>query len=230
MPNLTLRDYVGNVYKYRMEDSSDDGIDTNELYQKSDVIRAINETRYDIVRRIGLGINRKQVVTNAVQGEFSPPVDLFAETTVFFKTNSNAYINLKVYRAGEFTQANPASLGDNVLYGTNTPSTLEFSLGENGLVCKLWPPLNANVQNSLIWQYNVMPEELVDDEDECPIMNMFPEHQSYLLPAGALWRLTNIEAGAVDGQQQKFFVMYENGLKSIRSSINSIFKSNRSYR
>lgn len=230
MPNLTLRDYVGNVYKYRMEDSSDDGIDTNELYLKSDVIRAINETRYDIVRRIGLGLNRKELVTDAVQGEFSPPVDLFAETTVFFKTNSNSFVNLKIHRKGEYNQANPSSLGDNMLYGTNTPSMLEFSLGENGLVCKLLPPLNATLQNALIWEYNVMPSELVDDEDECPIMNLFPEHQSYLLPAGALWRLTNIEAGAVDGQQQKFLNMYENGLKSMRASINSMFKPNRSYR
>lgn len=219
MANNTLADYRSDILGMVQEDR--DAPSENAVYRPEDIKRAINACRRRMIREVGVGLYRTSAVTDATAGAISVPADFFNDAVIRYAPDSNQRTTLKPI-TGKFQDERDPS------WSTRTagmPNAFSWEVTPDGVKIRLHPEPSSTVTGGLLWSYTAMLDDLEDDADECPIMNMFPEFQQTTLQAGALSILTLLEGGEADDQYQKFTAIFEREVEKIRSHINRLFVS-----
>lgn len=222
MPNLTLADYRSLVLAYGNEDR--DNADDNQKWRTADVDRAINIARLRMLRRVGVGVNRKRETVDAATGDITPPADLFNEAIVKYTPTGGTSRRLELRMARDMDLDNPSWRDAG---RTGEPSLVVWDITDAGIVARLYPQPTATVTDGLTWEYTARLDDLADDADECPIMNLFPEFQDTLLQAGALFQLYMLEGGEGDDQIVKWKGVFEAECRELESMKSRIFAANR---
>ena len=217
MANLTFADYISTTLAYAGENR--DNASSNRLFRIDDVKRAINKGRAKMLRGIGLSAYRNQTVVDATAGEITPPADFFKSALLRFTPSTGTTRRLEPTTQAHLDKTNP-SWADR----TGDPTHFLWNLTTDGLRVRLWPEPTATVTDGLTWDYTAVLDDLEDDADECPIMNLFPEFQMTTLQSGALSILYLLEGGEGDDQFVKHAGIHERDINGIRSLINSLFE------
>lgn len=224
MANLTLADYRSTTLARGNENR--DNPDVNRKWRKEDVDGAINAARLRMIRMSGIGLYRNQDVMDAATGDLTPPVDLFNEAIVKFTPTGGTARRLDVKMARDMDMDQPSWRDQ----AAGVPNLIVWDITTTGLVARLHPQPTATVTNGLTWEYSAKPDDLEEDADTCPIMNLFPEFQRTLLQAGALSELYMLEGGEGDQQMIKWEGIFEMQCRKLESMKNRLFVANRQVR
>jgi hypothetical protein len=228
MADLTFADYASETLGYMNENR--DTSKPNRKFPIDDVKKAINRGRNRMLRKVGLGLYRAQTVQDAVAGDITPPTDFFKAGILRFTPSGGSTMNLEQTTAQYMDQTNPNWRSA----PTGTPSKFVWdiqaiapvspaTLYTAGIVARLYPQPASTVTNGLTWTYSAKLNDLVEDTDTCPIMNLFPEFQMTTLQAGALRLLYLLEGGEADDQFAKWDGIFDKDIAEMRGSINTLF-------
>ncbi len=218
MANLTFKDYISETLGYMNE--SRDRPESNRKIRIEDVKAAINRGRHRMLRKVGVGLYRNTHVMNASAGDIEPPADFFNQAVVHYKGNgSQNPVLLSLVDAKAMDQNHPGWRTQ----ATGTPQKLVYDITTDGLVARLHPQPASTVANGLTWYYSARLDDLVDDDDTCPIMDMFPEFQMTTIQAGALRLLYLLEGGEGDSQFTKWDQLFERDIDELRASVKTLF-------
>lgn len=217
MADLTLKDYISEILGYMNENR--DRPEENRKIRKDDVIKAINRGRHRMLRKVGVGLYRKSETVNATAGDITPPADFFNQGLALFKAPNNQHPMILKQHDARYMDQNTAAWRTM----TGTPSSFVWDVTTAGLVARLHPQPESTVTNGLTWHYSARLSDLMDDDDTCPIMDMFPEFQMTTIQAGALRLLYLLEGGEADDQFQKWNAIFDNDMEEMRSAVKMLF-------
>lgn len=217
MADLTFRDYISETLAYMNENR--DSPERNRKIREDDVKTAINRGRHRMLRKVGVGLYRTQFTQDASAGDFTPPADFFNQALVHYTGPGNKAILLTQVDAKGMDQSYPGWRTD----PAGTPHRIVWDVRTDGITARLHPQPASTVQNGLTWYYSARLDDLVEDDDTCPIMDMFPEFQMTTLQAGALRLLYLMEGGEADDQFSKWDQIFERDCDELRGSIKTLF-------
>lgn len=219
MANLTFADYISETLGFMNENR--DKSSANRKIREDDVKTAINRGRHRMLRKVGAGLYRNTTAMNAEAGDLTPPADFFNEGIVHYTPTSSQKPRVLPVVTAKYMDQNTPNWRDE----TGEPSKIVTDLLTTGLVARLYPQPTATVTNGLDWYYSALLDDLVDDADTCPIMNLFPEFQMTTLQAGALRILYLLEGGQADEQFVKWDQIFEKDIDELRGMISRLFVS-----
>lgn len=221
MANMTNAEYISTTLAYGNENRDDP--DNNRKWRYADVQRAVNCSRQRILRRVMGGLYRKRETTNATAGAIIPPADFFNEGIVRYRAKSSDQYRLLINeQARDMDMDTP-----NWREQTGEPSKIVWDLTTTGFEAWLYPQPVTTVTNGLLWDYSTKLDDLEAADDECPLLNMFPEFQQTLIQAGALFQLYMLEGGEADDQIIKWRGIFDEEVKELDQMISRMFVSNR---
>lgn len=222
MADLTFADYISETYGYMNE--SRDNPDKNRKIRLEDVKKAINRGRHRMLRKVGVGLYRNSTTMNATAGDITPPADFFNQALVHFTPSGSGSTTTLLTQVDARGMDQGQANWRNVTGGT--PSKLVWDVTTGGIVARLYPQPDTTVANGLTWYYSAKLPDLSDDDDTCPVMNMFPEFQMTTIQAGALRILYLLEGGEADDQFAKWDRIFERDCEELRGSIKMLFCAN----
>lgn len=229
MAELNLGDYMSLVRAFldelRTPDSDLPEDQANTLFPDADIIAELNAVQLEVVRSLDADFCTTETVVNATATAITIPAACAGNLQVIWTNGQTGTAGSSAYRVIEH-RSRKQMYETNPSWQTQTgtqPTAYVPSLTEAGFTFLLWPIMQGTVTNGLILRHSLIPTEMTDLDDTCPMLTNFPDFQRKLLPYGAMRNILQYTAGQDDDQFQKYDQLFTMLLIKFNAALTGFF-------